>query len=408
MSEAHEASQEVRQLVVMGRLLLIEERLDEALVLADRATAFTITSPTLQSRAWRLKNSILFQLRRYDEALAAANRVVALQPNSPTSYMQRAAVLSALTHHLEALADCEHAIALAPHHAVVWRAQGDMLYQEGRFSQALHAHDHALALDSHDARAWVGRAETLAQLGRHQAAVAACDRALQLRENVEDVPRGSATARTADAYVLLVKMHSLSHLRKWQDALEVSEQAAALAPSNADTWTVMGVALHHLKRFEEAVAAERKVVNLHPTDGHGWLNLALTLVALDRMQEALEVCDRGMQRAADVQPLREQRALILAVLFARGIITMQSPYLAEPELDVPAAWTGAANHLRHCRQPESALKACDEGLRRCPTYMELYSIKTWVLKDLHRYRDMARMFGVALRASTVPTSSTRS
>jgi tetratricopeptide (TPR) repeat protein len=143
----------------MSRLLSAEQRPDEALGLVERATAISSVSPRLQARAWRLKNTILFQQRRYEDALAAAEQVVDLQPTSPASYMQRAAVLSALARHTEALADCAHAITLAPRRAVVWRAQGDMLFQAGRYSPAFRAHDHALKLYPHDAQARVGRAE---------------------------------------------------------------------------------------------------------------------------------------------------------------------------------------------------------------------------------------------------------
>ena len=63
LSEPKDASHLVRQWVAMARLLPVENRPDEALSLAERATAFSSVSPRLQAHAWRLKNEVLFQLR---------------------------------------------------------------------------------------------------------------------------------------------------------------------------------------------------------------------------------------------------------------------------------------------------------------------------------------------------------
>jgi hypothetical protein len=85
MTDLHDASHNVRKLVAMGRLLVTERRLIEALEFAERATDATNVPAALQSRAWRLRSSVLFLMHHYDDALAAANHVVELRPNAPTS-----------------------------------------------------------------------------------------------------------------------------------------------------------------------------------------------------------------------------------------------------------------------------------------------------------------------------------
>jgi tetratricopeptide (TPR) repeat protein len=114
---------------------------------------------------------------------------------------------------------------------------------------------------------------------------------------VEVALRGSATAQREEAYVLSGKAHSLCHLKRWREALEVSEQALALELSRVDVWTFKGVALHRLKRLDEAVGAERTVVTLYPSDAEGWSSLALTLMRLGQFQEALTACEQGIAHA---------------------------------------------------------------------------------------------------------------
>jgi Flp pilus assembly protein TadD len=109
---------------------------------------------------------------------------------------------------------------------------------------------------------------------------------------VETAPRGSATAQREEAYIL----------KRWREALEVSEQAIALEPSRVDVWTVKGVASYRLKRLDEAIVAERKVVTLHSGDAEGWMHLTYTLMRLGQFQEALAACEQGIAHARDVDP----------------------------------------------------------------------------------------------------------
>ena len=212
MSESEASSEEVRQWIAMGRMLLAEDRFDEALALSEKATSATSIPTALQSRAWRLKGLVLFKMRRYEEALAASNRMIELRPGAAAGYLERATALSALERQDEAIADCEKAVALEPENEVVYRYQGNALFQAGRYSQARSVYERAVARDPRDAKAFVGLAETLAALGRRRAAVGACDQALHIMKVSEDAPRGSPWAKAEEVQALQIKMHALDQL----------------------------------------------------------------------------------------------------------------------------------------------------------------------------------------------------
>lgn len=126
MSEAQEASQQVRQLVVMGRLLIDEDHLADAMEVAERASNIAAASPAHLAQAWQLKHLVYFEEANYIAALEAAEHVVALNPSSPIGFMQRATALSKLGRHEEALADAAWAMSIAPDNSEAWR--GSSLY----------------------------------------------------------------------------------------------------------------------------------------------------------------------------------------------------------------------------------------------------------------------------------------
>src|SRR5262245_18528090 len=123
MSEAQQASQQVRQLVVMGRLLIDEDHPADAMELGERASKIAAASPAHLAQAWQLKHLIYFEEANYAAALEAAEHVVALNPSSAIGFMQRADALSKLGRQEEALVDVEWAISIAPDDAAVWRGQ---------------------------------------------------------------------------------------------------------------------------------------------------------------------------------------------------------------------------------------------------------------------------------------------
>ena|SRR5712691_4619731 len=62
------------------------------------------------------------------------------------------------------------------------------------------------------------------------------------------------------------KGNSLSHLKRYEEALAVYERATQLNPRDASTYTQKGMALSHLKRYEEAIVVYEQAIQLNPND----------------------------------------------------------------------------------------------------------------------------------------------
>jgi len=154
--------------VVMGRLLIGEDRLEDAMEVAERASKIAAASPAHLAQAWQLKHLIYFEEADYVAASEAAERVVALKPSSALGFMQRATALSKLGRYEEALADAAWAISIAPGDSEVWRGQAYVFCELNRHAEAQRALDHALALDPRNVKALVELAQVLATLENYK------------------------------------------------------------------------------------------------------------------------------------------------------------------------------------------------------------------------------------------------
>ncbi len=93
-----------------ARSLLIAERVDDALVLADQAISLEPEHPEYRfGKSW-----ILAQLNRFDEALTEINLACHQAPDNPSLFYSRARVLLGLNKREEAIEDLSRAIELAP------------------------------------------------------------------------------------------------------------------------------------------------------------------------------------------------------------------------------------------------------------------------------------------------------
>ncbi|HEY7020484.1 MAG TPA: tetratricopeptide repeat protein [Ktedonobacterales bacterium] len=407
LSEAQEASQQVRQLVVVGRLLIGEDQLADAMEVAERASKIAAASPAHLAQAWQLKHLIYFEEANYVAALEAAERVIALNPSSAAGFMQRAAALSKLGRQEEALVDAERAISIAPGNSEVWRCQAYIFRQLNRYAEAQRALDHALALDPRNVKALVDLAEVHASLGHHRAAVAVCTQALHLMREDEARPVGSSKGSAELARALVIQARNYDDLHNYAKALEASNEALQLRPLYSDAWLIKSVALYHLKRLDEVLAASERFVELKPSTSIGWTNLCTILIDLKRYEDALKAFDRVIAISPDDRPVRSQRAALLAQLIAQGVIPKSSPRYEDPDLDDQHVWLIAARKLHTLRDREAALLACDEGIRRCPTKVDIYGTKMLLQFELHRYREITATWQAAWQARRSSAPSRR-
>ncbi|GLV60400.1 hypothetical protein KDH_72200 [Dictyobacter sp. S3.2.2.5] len=116
------------------------------------------------------------------------------------------------------------------------------------FEQAIAAYTHAIySIDSNDAAAWRGR-------GHAQAAIKLFEEALQ------DFEEARQLAPDAETYVGIGDV--LVALERWDEAIEVYQQALALDESSASAYAGLSTVLYRLHRIRDAAIAYKRARRL--------------------------------------------------------------------------------------------------------------------------------------------------
>jgi tetratricopeptide (TPR) repeat protein len=83
---------------------------------------------------------------------------------------------------------------------------------------------------------------------------------------------------------------------KYTEAIQMYQQASALAPQWTDPWYHTGAALKAQKRYDEAIGAFNKVNELNPKDGVvAWYHIGRTLSEAGRYAEAIQAYSKSTQ-----------------------------------------------------------------------------------------------------------------
>lgn len=99
---------------------------------------------------------------------------------------------------------------------------------------------------------------------------------------------------TDDAVELYHKGVACTRANDWEAALELFEQAAALAPNDPKIWRVLGSTAYGLKRWEMARAALTRVIELGEERGEVYGKLAEALAQLRQPAAAARAAERAL------------------------------------------------------------------------------------------------------------------
>jgi tetratricopeptide (TPR) repeat protein len=273
------------------------------------------------------------------------------------------------------------------------------LYHAKRYNEALQALAQAVTLHPLNTTARIDLARTLEAMGRYAEAIATAQESLRIMREAESAPVGSAKSRGELVRALVIAARSWQGLQRWDEALTTADEGLTLAPEQPDLWYVRYAALDCLNQPEEALAAAKRVTEVQPMALVGWKNAIALLSDLRRFEEALEMVEQALEPVPTDDELRGQHALLVAQLVAQGKLPHTALANVEADLDDPEIWVMTARNLAFLNDPEAVLQACDEGLRRLPTKVDLYGIKVRALMGLPRYREALAPLREALRTA---------
>jgi tetratricopeptide (TPR) repeat protein len=174
--------------------------------------------------------------------------------------------------------------------------RGNVLLQMGRAREAAQAFEEAVRRDATMSGAWCNLGYCQMLEGEFAPALRSCDQAARLAPE--------------DAQVWLNRANALCELQRPEEALRSAERALELAPSSHEAWGNRGRALAMLGRLDEALVAFERGCELGPTNATHWVNRATVLAKLGRADEAVPHLRRALH-IDPTQPLARQLSVAL-------------------------------------------------------------------------------------------------
>ncbi len=128
------------------------------------------------------------------------------------------------------------------------------------------------------------------------------------------LPTVRPTLAPADLEALRHQAKGARNTKKYDEAVALYRQLAALDPSHAPTWFWLGWSLNALGRFGEALSALDACLELDHHRARVWSTRGFALFMLERYKDALVCCDRVLTLEPDNAAAWQNRGMVLQKL----------------------------------------------------------------------------------------------
>jgi len=180
--------------------------------------------------------------------------------------------------------------------------KGLTLSKLDRFREALIAYEECIKIDKKDPESWSGKADALHDLGKHKEALSAIEKSIQFSDK-EDL-----------ADYLYDKGDYLSHLGRYEEALQVCNEMLKIKPKDPDFLYSKATVLSDLDKHNEALKTCEEGLDIDPNDEDLLIHKGVILMDLDRNKEALSL----FEQAIKINPTEEltwyNKACVLSIL----------------------------------------------------------------------------------------------
>lgn len=335
----------------LGRSLLAERRVDDALRAFDRAEQVTPNPAVARLRA----SQLLLSAGQVDPAIARAKAALATPSVAP--YARAVLVQAHLSRKRPDLAEQElqAAVAAAPDDALARMQLGRFLVSQGKPAPALVEFERAASLRPGAPDPLVGQAEARLLLHQPDEAVRAAEQAVQLQQGrpgpyvflglVQDRAGRRADATRSFQAALQIEPNHLPAARalaaayrrddRPADALRVLQDASRAHPDSLSVLLDLAGARERVGDMAGAEATYRDLLKRAPDSPVALNNLAY-LLARDpaALDEALALAERAHQRAPKHAAIADTLGWIL---YQRGSLERAETLLAQAAQTAPGS-----------------------------------------------------------------------
>ena len=391
-----------------ARLLLKQQKPDEALQLAQAAYQSDVTDPENQlllAAAMGAKN-------QKEQALQLVASALRIRPNYAEAYAIRAQLKLRGNDLAGALADAEKTLLIKPHLGQLWGTVSSLRYQLKNLPGAIDALEKALDYEPVNVGLLVNLGEFKRQAGEVEAAIALLENAIAIAPDNASawVNLGTALqesqripeAKAAYAKALEIAPEqaevasNLGALAKqegnWEEALRYINQALVYQPTRVAIIANRAATLNVLKRYDEAEQAARQVIAVEHTHTNAHLALYGALTGQKKYEDAWMV----LQEALESSPKDVDILQAVANHHAKHKHWTEAEAWFRRALEIKPHFADAHSNLGITLKNMGRLGEAELSLRRAleikPDFAKAHSNLGSTLRDLGRLDEAAASF----------------
>lgn len=357
---------------------------------AEPAAALAALEPVLardDADALLLGAQLCFETGDLARSASLYRRLAECVPDHPYAAFNEGLCHLRLKQWQSAAERLQRAVVLTPSHAEAWHLLGTSLLRLDRHAEAASAFGQCLNLRPGYVPAVCGKAAALQMQGKAAEALAVY---LPL---VEAAPEREE--------ILLNALQAAVEAAEWTQVRRLALRAAAVSPGSLPAKEALAHADLAQERFEEALAAFRELSAAAPAFLEPWYHIGVCLFRLGRCAEAAEAFQSALQ--IDGRHLETRLALSEALRLAgqpQEALQVLSA-LAESHGAPATAWMRMGLLLAELGQPDGALTALEEALRRgasdnSPEAAQLRAAVAALLQDRGAFARAADLYALAL------------
>lgn len=241
------------------------------------------------------------EAQRFQDALALAQRATELFADDPTMFEALALVYEAMGDSEQAITAWQQVIALDPEDLDAWERLGSCLLDQDRMEEAVAAFRRSVELDPENPNARFNLAEALMDAEQYPEAITIYQGLLNATHTDE--------AMQADVYIGLAEAQNAAGL--YEEALATSAKLLEEYPEESMGLYQRATALDALGRFDEAIDNYINSLENDPLNADTYNDLADTYLKVGDIAGAIEMANRSIALASEVDLAYETLAQAL-------------------------------------------------------------------------------------------------
>jgi len=166
---------------------------------------------------------------------------------------------------------------------------------------------------------------------------------------------------------------ALQRQRKWQEAIEIYNQAILLKPDFAEAYSNRGNALHQQGKLDEALESYDRAIQIKPDDAIAFFNRGNVLCQLRYLEKGLKSYDKAIELKSDFAEAYSNRGNILGELGKLEEALTSYNKAIELKPDYVEAHSNRGNILGFLGYLDEAQKSYETAIKLKPSYAQAHS-----------------------------------